>query len=84
MVYQGHMLKFGEILRPFPNEFPASGDDGIRLYTLEELETILHQRGLKLLAAYGAYDTSVPASEDRLMQVVCSQKERNAVLGMAG
>jgi SAM-dependent methyltransferase len=79
MLYRGRVLKYGEILKPFPNEFPASGDNGIRLYTLEELGTILHQRGLCILAAYGAYDTSIPASEDRLMQVVCSQKERNVV-----
>ena len=71
--------KFGETLKPIPGEFPAGGDSGgIRLYTLEELELILHQRGLKLLASYGAYDTSIPASEDRLMQVVCSKKERDA------
>jgi SAM-dependent methyltransferase len=78
MLYQGRTLKYGESLKAFPNEFSASGDNGTRLYTLDELRTILHQRGLKILAAYGAYDTSIPASEDRLMQVICSRKEQNA------
>ena len=74
MIYRGHVLEFGEILEPFTKGFPDDGGDGIRLYTLEELERILRQRGLTVLAAYGAYDTSVPASDDRLMQIVCSQK----------
>ena len=74
MIYRGHVLEFGKVLEPFTNDFPDDGGDGIRLYTLEELERILRQRGLTILAAYGAYDTSVPASDDRLMQIVCSQK----------
>jgi hypothetical protein len=68
------VLEFGQILEPFIDDFPDDGGDGTRLYTLEELERILRQRGLTILAAYGAYDTSVPASDDRLMQIVCSQK----------
>jgi SAM-dependent methyltransferase len=84
MLYEERVLKFGENLAPFSNEFPPSEDEGIRLYTLEELETILRQRGLKILAAYGDYNTSIPISEDRLMQVICSQKEGNPVSGRAG
>lgn len=79
MLYRGHVFQFGEILKPIADEFPANGDRGIRLYTLEELGLILGQRGLEILAAYGAYDMAIPASEDRLMQVVCSQKVRNAL-----
>ena len=29
----------------------------------------------RILAAYGGYDTAIPASPDHLMQVVCSRKE---------
>jgi SAM-dependent methyltransferase len=75
MLYQGRVLRFGETLSPFPDAFPPSDDGGTRLYTLEELETILRERELRVLAAYGAYDTAVPASAERLMQVLCSQKE---------
>ncbi|HIJ65640.1 MAG TPA: class I SAM-dependent methyltransferase [Candidatus Hydrogenedentes bacterium] len=74
MIYKGRVLKFGEVLEPFSNEFPDDGDAGIRLYTLEELDGILQQRGLAIMAAYGAYDTAVSASDDQLMLVVCSQK----------
>jgi cyclopropane fatty-acyl-phospholipid synthase-like methyltransferase len=74
MIYRGHHLKYGATLEPVSNEF--SGDDnGIRLYTLDELAGILSRRGLRITAAYGNYDVSVPASEDALMQVVCSRKE---------
>ena len=76
MIYRGHVLKFGEVLHPFSNEFPEDSATGTRLYTLEELRRILQQRGLTITAAYGAYDTSVPASEEQFMQVVCSRKQR--------
>jgi len=62
--------------RAFRNEFPDDAAAGIRLYTLGELQGILEQRGLTIVAAYGAYDTSIPASDDQLMLVVCSHKER--------
>jgi hypothetical protein len=85
MVYRSHALKFGEVLKPFPNEFPEDANPGIRLYTLEELTDILEQRGLKILASYGTYDISVPASDDQFMLVVCSQKngENRAVQAMS-
>ncbi len=75
MIYRGHVLKYGEPLAPLSDSFPDDGDSGTRLYTIEELEQILGQRGLTILAAYGAYDTSIPASDDLLMQVICSQKK---------
>ncbi|MFC1737217.1 class I SAM-dependent methyltransferase [Candidatus Hydrogenedentota bacterium] len=75
MIYRSHILKFGQTLEAFSNEFSDIAEGGIRLYTLEELEGILQQRGLTIMAAYGAYDTSVPASENQFMQVLCSQKK---------
>jgi len=77
MIYRSHVFKFGETLAPIADEFPPTDAVGTRLYTLEELEDILGERGLEILAAYGGYDVAIPASEDRLMQVVCSQKTRN-------
>jgi len=79
MSYRGHVLKFGQILEPISNDFSEGGNCEIRLYTLEELQEILHQRGLNITMAYGAYDFTVPASEDQFMQVVCSRKERVSV-----
>jgi SAM-dependent methyltransferase len=76
MVYRDRVLEFGEVLEPFPNEFPDDAGAGIRLYTLRELDGILKQRGLTIVAAYGAYNTAIPASDDQLMLVVCSHKER--------
>ena len=76
MIYRGHHLKYGTTLEPMNNEFPDD-DGGIRLYTLEQLEEILSRQGMRIMAAYGDYDTSVPASDDHLMQVVCSRKERS-------
>jgi cyclopropane fatty-acyl-phospholipid synthase-like methyltransferase len=78
MIYKGRYLEYGTTLEPMSNEF-QDDDDGTRLYTLEELEDILSQRGMQIVAAYGDYNTSVPASEDHIMQVVCSRKERSAV-----
>jgi len=79
MIYRGHVLRYGEPLAPIADAFPPSEeappDGGTRLYTLEELDAILGERGLRILAAYGGYDTAIPASPDRLMQVVCSRKE---------
>lgn len=76
MIYRGHVLRYGEPLAPIADAFPPSEDVGTRLYTLEELGAILGERGLRIMAAYGGYDTAVPASPDHLMQVVCSRKER--------
>jgi hypothetical protein len=78
MIYRGHHLKYGTTLERMDDEFPDE-DGGIRLYTLEELEEILSRQGMQIMAAYGDYDTAVPASEDHLMQVVCSRKERSGV-----
>ncbi len=75
MLYRGRVFKFGERLDLFTDEFPSEPEQlGIRLYTLEELEAALRARGLRVDAAYGAYDVSIPASEDRLMQVLRSTK----------
>jgi SAM-dependent methyltransferase len=79
MLYKSHVLRFGELLEPIANEFPMNEDSGIRLYTIEELDAILYHRGLRILACYGAYDTAIPASDDRLLQVICSAKEQSAI-----
>jgi hypothetical protein len=79
MLYQSHVLRFGERLDPIADGFPENKDRGTRLYTIEELDAILYQRGLRILACYGAYDTAIPASEDRLMQVICSVKEQSVL-----
>ncbi len=76
MLYRGHVLRYGETLAPIADAFTPSPDAGTRLYTLEDLDAILEERGLRILAAYGGYDTTIPASPDHLMQVVCSRKER--------
>jgi len=76
MIYRSHALRYGEPLAPMADSFPPTRDIGTRLYTLEELDTILGERGLRIEAAYGGYDTATPASSDHLMQVVCSCKER--------
>ncbi len=75
MIYRSRVLKFGEELKPFSDEIPDNGGSGMRLYTLKELEGILGERGMTIGAAYGGYDTSVPASDDQFMSVVCSHKE---------
>lgn len=74
MQYRGHLFRFGEALEAFPDAFPPAEGPGTRLYTLAELADILGQRGLAITAAYGAYDTAIPALPERLMQVVCSRK----------
>ena len=73
-VYRDHVFKFGDKLEVFPDEFQDDGWAGIRLYTIEELEEILRQRGLEITATYGKCDTSVPASAEQIQQVVCSKK----------
>ncbi len=74
MQYRGHLFRFGDVLEAIPDAFPPAEGFGTRLYTLAELADILGRRGLAITAAYGAYDTAIPASPERLMQVVCSQK----------
>jgi hypothetical protein len=74
MNYLSRVLRFGEPLEAFPDAFPPDEGPGTRLYTLAELAAILGERGMAITAAYGAYDTSVPASPAHLMQVVCSRK----------
>ena len=78
MIYESHVLKFGEVLKPFSNKFPDPTEEraGMRLYTLDELRDILRARGMTVLAAYSTYNTSAPASDDHLMSVVCSHKEK--------
>ena len=79
MSYRGHVLKFGQVLEPISNDFPEGGNCEIRLYSLEELKEILHQRGMNITMSYGAYDSAIPASEDQFMQVVCSWKDRESI-----
>ena len=74
MIYRGHLLPYGEPLQPLSDTWPDDGDPGTRLYGLAELERLLGERGMRVLAAYGDYDTAIPASADHLMLVACSQK----------
>ncbi len=76
MRYRGHSFRYGEPLPAIPDSFPEDGQPGTRLYSLAELEAILGARGLEVLDSYGGYDVTVPASPDRLMQVVVSRKRR--------
>ena len=78
MIYESRVLEFGEVLEPFSNEFPDPTDDnaGTRLYTLDELRHILRDREMTITAAYGTYNTSVPASDRHIMSVVGSHKEK--------
>ena len=71
MLYWGHMLKYGE-----PLTKPETGGhaSSIRLYPLEELRGILDGHGMEIRQAYGAYDASVPASDDQLTLLVYSEK----------
>lgn len=71
MRYTAYTLPYGRELTP-----PEGTVSSIRLYTLEELREILRSRGMEIQAAYGAYDTAVPASDDRLALLVYSQKLR--------
>jgi SAM-dependent methyltransferase len=70
MFFGGLELKFGEVLTR-PAEMAC---DPIRLYTPQELEAILRDRGLVVRATFGDYDLAVPASDDRLQLLVYSQK----------
>lgn len=74
MIYKSHVFLFGHVMEYFTDEFLKDDDTGIRLYTRKEIATILNQLGLEMIAAYGAYDTNIKASDDLLMQVVCSKK----------
>lgn len=82
MIYRGHVLRFGEALAPIPDRFEDEGQLGLRLYDLDEIARILGERGMTVTAAYGGYTTAVPASADRLMQVVCSTKSPPHVSGL--
>jgi SAM-dependent methyltransferase len=73
MLYTGHSFKYGQPLRKLLRGGPASS---IRLYTAEELEGILAARGMAIQRTYGAYDSSIPASEDQLALLVHSQKSK--------
>ncbi len=76
MLYRGHLFEFGQPLKTISDSFPeGDADAGTRLYTMKELEAILAERGMTIMAAYGAYDTCVPFSADHLMQVVCARKD---------
>jgi len=76
LFYNGNYFRFGKILEPFNDQLErAEGDEGLRLYTVEELKSIFATRNMRIINAYGDYDTTKPASEDMFMLVVCSEKE---------
>lgn len=74
MVYKAYTLRYGEVLeKPLaPEEKAVAGYT--RLYTVRELDAIFGARGMHVWKSYGDYDVRIPASEDQLMLVVCSQK----------
>lgn len=69
MPYTAYTLRYGTTLTP-----PQGSPSWIRLYDLEELRGILHERGLVARQAYGGYDVAIPPSEDRLALLVGSEK----------
>jgi SAM-dependent methyltransferase len=71
MLYSGHVLKFGEQLQPLAKHLSGNG---MRLYTPEELEAILASRNMTIRKTFGAYDPTVPASDDKLTLLVYSEK----------
>jgi SAM-dependent methyltransferase len=71
MFYGGLELKFGEVLSK-PEEMAC---DPVRLYTPQELEAILGSRGMVVRETFGDYDRTIPASDDHLQLLVCSQKQ---------
>jgi SAM-dependent methyltransferase len=77
MKYNSHILVFGENLKKINNKFPvANENEGIRLYTIDELKSIFNDRNLEIFAAYGTYDVTVPVSdENNPMIIVCSVKK---------
>ncbi len=79
MLYRGHVFEFGSTLPTFPDKFPSSGDRGIRLYTFEELKSILNSRNIEITASYSAYDCTMPRSDKSLMQIICSNKKRTVI-----
>jgi SAM-dependent methyltransferase len=70
-LYTGHTFKFGEILTKPESSNPISST---RLYTLEELKTILQTHHLEIQHTYGGYNLDFPLSENAFTQVICSQK----------
>jgi 2-polyprenyl-3-methyl-5-hydroxy-6-metoxy-1,4-benzoquinol methylase len=68
MLYTAHTLKFGQ-----PLERPREGaPTSTQLYTIDDLQAILHARGLQIQQTYGDYSTSVPSSDDQLTLLVYS------------
>ena len=70
MLYAGHTLRYGEVLSQPSQGMPSS----TRLYTLAELQVIFQARGMEIQRAFGDYDTTVPASDDRMPLWVYSRK----------
>ena len=74
MLYRGYSLPYGEILQkpkpPSETDLPGY----TRLYTIEELHDIFSKRGMVIWKTFGDYDLRIPASDDRLMLIVCSKK----------
>ena len=71
MIYTGYMHRFGEVLEKPDLDKPGSS---IRLYTVEEIEAITLDRGLRVVKTYGAWNADTPASERRGPLLVYSQK----------
>jgi hypothetical protein len=71
MLYTACAFKYGQALTKPQDQKSVSC---MRLYTIDEVEQILGARGMQAQGTYGGYETSPPASEDRLALVVHSQK----------
>lgn len=70
MFYGGLEFKYGEVLSR-PREIHSNPT---RLYNLQELSGIFHQRGMQILKAFGNFDKTVPASDTIFQIQVLSQK----------
>jgi 2-polyprenyl-3-methyl-5-hydroxy-6-metoxy-1,4-benzoquinol methylase len=70
MTYVGHTFRYGEVLAPPQGKAATS----TRLYTVDELRERFESRGMRVQAVFGDYDRGVPASDDRLSLLVCSEK----------
>ena len=71
MLYTGYSFKYGEkLIKPDSERSPTT----TRLYTVEELRDVFRNRGMEIQNTYGAYNASIPASDDLLSLIVYSQK----------
>ncbi len=71
MLYGGWGIRFGEVARP-PDSIDAGSS--IRLYSLDELRTVLRSRGMRLISTRSGFSRR-PASANHLQMEVYSVKQ---------